>query len=202
MSFFPGMLAIAAVVTAAVTISAADGRRPPPQGGAQVPWGRCCGMGPWPQAPGMGHGMTGPRGHGMMGQGHASMARHRAAMMGGVPAPYTDLGNPLPRTRATLELGRSVYAANCASCHGETGAGDGPAARGLSPAPADLAWLSNMPMSRWDPYMYWTVAEGGAPFGTAMPSFKQTLSEQETWAVIAYVQARLPQSPLPQSPPK
>ena len=40
--------------------------------------------------------------------------------------------------------------------------------------------------------MYWTVSEGGAPFGTAMPSFKTSLSEGDRWAAIAYIQASLP----------
>jgi mono/diheme cytochrome c family protein len=140
----------------------------------------------------MGQGMMG--GSGMMGPGMmkggmmgGSTARHHAAMMDGVPAPYADLHNPLPRTPATAERG----AANCASCHGETGLGDGPASRGLNPKPANLARLSRMPMSRWDPFMYWTVAEGGAPFGTAMPSFRSSLPKDDIWAAIAYVQARL-----------
>lgn len=51
-----------------------------------------------------------------------------------------------------------------------------------------------MPMSNWDPFMIWTVSEGGAPFHTAMPSFKDTLSEQDRWAAIAYIQAHLPQA--------
>ena len=42
--------------------------------------------------------------------------------------------------------------------------------------------------------MYWTVAEGGAQFGSAMPAFKGTLSKDDIWAVVAYVQARLPQT--------
>lgn len=133
--------------------------------------------------------MMGP---GMMGSGAGSMARNRVAMIGGVPPAYARLSNPLPQTSATIERGGKVYEDNCASCHGVTGLGDGPAGRSLSPPAANLAWLSRMPMSRWDPFMYWTVAEGGAPFGTAMPSFKASLSETDTWAVIAYIQARLP----------
>ena len=35
--------------------------------------------------------------------------------------------------------GRQLYAANCASCHGPRGAGDGPAAASLVPAPSDLS---------------------------------------------------------------
>ena len=36
-------------------------------------------------------------------------------------------------------------------------------------------------------YMAWTVAEGGAPFGSDMPAFADTLSESDRWAVIAYI---------------
>jgi mono/diheme cytochrome c family protein len=133
-------------------------------------------------------------GGGMIGSSYGSMRRHHTAMTGTVPAPYTHFSNPLPRTRATVERGGAVYAENCASCHGQTGLGNGPVARSLSPPPANLAWLSRMPMARWDPYMYWTIAEGGAPFGTGMPSFKGRLSKDDTWSVIAYIQARLPAS--------
>jgi mono/diheme cytochrome c family protein len=129
-------------------------------------------------------------GGGMMG---GSAARNHAAMAGGVPAPYAKLANPLPKTAATVERGAKVYADNCASCHGPAGDGDGPAASNLNPRPANLAWLSRMPMSRWDPFMFWTVSEGGAPVGSAMPGFKTSLSETDRWAVIGYIQAHLPQ---------
>jgi mono/diheme cytochrome c family protein len=130
-----------------------------------------------------------------MGPGmRGSMPRHHAAMMSGIPAPYDAMTNPLPRTRETVERGARVYAENCESCHGATGFGDGAAGRQLSPPPGNLAWLSEMPMGQWDPFMYWTVAEGGTQFGTAMPAFKDGLSKDDIWAVIAYVQAQLPQS--------
>lgn len=155
------------------------------------PWSQCCGMGQWPMGPDdMGPGMMGRGMGGMAG----SMPRHHQAMRSGVPAPYDSFANPLPRTRQTLERGAAVYTENCASCHGPTGQGDGVAGRELSPLPGNLAWLSRMPMVRWDPFMYWAIAEGGAEFGTAMPAFKETLSNADIWAVIAYIQARLPQA--------
>jgi mono/diheme cytochrome c family protein len=158
----------------------------------QNAWQGCCGAAPWSQAGPM---MRGGGMHGMMGRGAGgSMSRHRAAMMGGVPAAYANLRNPLPVTQATIERGAAVYAANCASCHGARGLGDGPDARTLRPRPADLAWLSNMPMSGWDPFMYWTIAEGGAQFETGMPAFKDSLSKDDIWAVTAYIQAHLPQA--------
>jgi mono/diheme cytochrome c family protein len=124
----------------------------------------------------------------------SGIARNHIAMGWGVPTPYDGLRNPLPRTRATIERGASVYARSCAGCHGDTGLGDGPTGRTLSPPPANLAWLSRMPMNRWDAYMYWTVAEGGAPLKTAMPSFQASLSKNDTGAVIAYIQAMLPRT--------
>jgi mono/diheme cytochrome c family protein len=43
--------------------------------------------------------------------------------------------------------------------------------------------------------MYWTIAEGGSAFSSAMPPFKAALSKEDIWAVIAYIQASLPQEP-------
>lgn len=38
--------------------------------------------------------------------------------------------------------GRAVFEANCVACHGTTGRGDGPAAVGMRPRPADLTRLA------------------------------------------------------------
>jgi mono/diheme cytochrome c family protein len=124
-----------------------------------------------------------------------SMPRHHVAMAWGVPAPYAQASNPLERSSATVRRGAKVYAAHCVSCHGPSGQGDGKAGRNLSPPAGNLAWLAQLPASRWDPYIYWTVIEGGSAFGTAMPAFKDALSNDDIWAVIAYVEARLPPKP-------
>lgn len=51
-------------------------------------------------------------------------------------------GTPPPRAIADDPLlveGRAIYLARCVSCHGESGKGDGPIAKGLSgPPPRDL----------------------------------------------------------------
>src|SRR5512132_2669245 len=123
---------LVAVIGAVASVMAQQSQNNP----AVVPWGQCCGTGSWPMGP-----------QGMMRQGMmGSMPRHHVAMMSGIPAPYNSLSNPLPRTRETVERGAAVYAENCASCHGATGAGDGEAGRTLSPPPGNLAWLAQMPM--------------------------------------------------------
>lgn len=50
----------------------------------------------------------------------------------------------------TLNHGRDLYRVHCVSCHGETGAGDGPAARSLSFPPRDFraAEFSSRPGDR------------------------------------------------------
>lgn len=176
-------LTFAVVATALLAAGVAIAAKPPSQPDSA---GTEPGLDPWPAG-------ASPMG-GMMGGGMSgiSLPRHHAVMHNGVPAPYTNLVSPLPKTRATVERGRAVYEKNCTSCHGEAGAGDGPAARALVPHPAYLALLSQMPIAQWDSFMYWTVAEGGKPVGSAMPAFKATLSKDDTWAVIAYIQAHLP----------
>jgi mono/diheme cytochrome c family protein len=69
--------------------------------------------------------------------------------------------------------------------------GDGEAAKALNPSPALLAYMIQMPMSV-DEYMMWTISEGGAAFETAMPAFRNTLSAEEIWRVIAYMRAGFP----------
>jgi mono/diheme cytochrome c family protein len=50
--------------------------------------------------------------------------------------PMTLGGREVPA--ATLNAGRDLYKTHCVSCHGETGAGDGPAARNLKFPPRDF----------------------------------------------------------------
>jgi mono/diheme cytochrome c family protein len=142
------------------------------------PRGRGCG-------PGMmrGYGSGGPGcGPGMGG----AMLRHRQAMMGGIPAEYAQARNPLPATREVITAGAALYQTHCATCHGSDGAGDGPAAAGLSPPPADLRWTVRRPMAG-DGYLLWAISDGGARLGTAMPAFAGALSEQDRWRIIRYL---------------
>jgi mono/diheme cytochrome c family protein len=53
-------------------------------------------------------------------------------------APTFTLASDHVQREIDLRHGRDVFAANCASCHGPAGAGDGPAAVALLPRPANL----------------------------------------------------------------
>ncbi len=145
------------------------------------------GMGMGPPMGGRGMGMGPPmqgRGWGM-GMG-PSMQRHRLAMSGGMPAGYRGLTNPLPPSARVIAEGESLYRTHCSACHGELGEGNGPAAAGMSPPPANLRWLMRRPMSA-DSFLMWAIGDGGSALGTAMPAFKDALSESERWKIIHYL---------------
>lgn len=122
----------------------------------------------------------------------ANMARHQKVVMYGVPAPYSTMRDPSPDTPVKLRRGRNLFDSHCAACHGWSGQGNGPEGIYLVPAPADLEWLGRKPKNRADPYIYWSIAEGGMAFDSEMPAFKQTLSKQQIWALTAYLRAGMP----------
>lgn len=122
------------------------------------------------------------------------MVRHHYVMANGVPIDYQQVRNPLKPTAETLEDGRKLYDANCASCHGPKGYGDGPAGAQLNPRPANVAALMRMGHMASDAYLAWTIGEGGVPVKSAMPPFKTILSEKERWEIITYMQFSLGQA--------
>lgn len=120
------------------------------------------------------------------------MERHQAYIEQGVPDAYHDARNPLPRTPRVLEAGRKLYADNCASCHDQGGEGRGEAGLSLYPPPALLIHLIRLP-SRVDEYLMWSIAEGGEPFASDMPAFKDKLDDDEIWSIVAFMRAGFPQ---------
>lgn len=124
------------------------------------------------------------------------MTRHEAFIRDGVPERYRDAQNPLSRTPANVERGRALYAAHCTGCHDPTGTGGGDAGSALYPSPALLAHLLRMPYGI-DPYLLWAIAEGGEPFGTRMPAFKDRLDQAQIWQIITFMRAGFPADDAP-----
>jgi mono/diheme cytochrome c family protein len=89
-----------------------------------------------------------------------------------------------------IARGQQIHRARCAVCHGDEGRGDGPAAAALPLKPPDLrdqGMVGEMAGNYW----FWRVSEGGLvePFrsqGSIMPAWKDELSVEDRWAVIAY----------------
>ena len=134
---------------------------------------------------GMGMGMMRGQGMGMMG---GPQVRHRYFMRNGPGSEYAGKINPLPATAGNIKDGKALYGQYCTACHGAEGYGDGAASSSLTPPPANLARIVKMPIAS-DDFLYWSIAEGGAQFKTAMPAMKGSLKEGDIWKIILYLRS-------------
>jgi mono/diheme cytochrome c family protein len=102
------------------------------------------------------------------------------------PEQFADLTNPFVDDPQMIGEGEILYQANCSSCHGARGEGDGKAAAGLDPKPENLA-RNQSELS--DAYLFWRISEGGLlePFNSLMPAWKGLLSEEKIWQVVSYL---------------
>jgi high-affinity iron transporter len=80
--------------------------------------------------------------------------------------------------------GAPLYAQHCSVCHGDAGAGDGPAGIGLEPPPANLRNAARLDrLSLYD--IYNTLGLGVS--GTDMPAFADQLDDRQRWDVATYI---------------
>ena len=111
-----------------------------------------------------------------------------ALAMAQAPAPWTappaekSKKSSLPPSPKAVADGMKVAQANCVSCHGTSGKGDGVAAVALNPKPAD--WTSKRAQAESDGELFWKISNGRGP----MPPWKH-LPENERWAVIQYIRS-------------
>ena len=91
--------------------------------------------------------------------------------------------NPIPPSSESVYAGRALYETHCLLCHGVGGAGDGPSAATMNPPPADL--IVHVPLHP-DRALFEFVRDGIS--GTAMPALGDTLSDEEIWHIINYIQ--------------
>jgi plastocyanin/mono/diheme cytochrome c family protein len=98
---------------------------------------------------------------------------------------------------ADLQTGATLFAKNCAACHGQSGDGRGPGADALAAqaigqqagmamnqGPAAFADPNTMLGGTGDIY-YAKLRRGG--MGTGMPSFGPIFTPQETWLLVDYL---------------
>ena len=88
-----------------------------------------------------------------------------------------------PRQVPDLRPAAADYTTHCAVCHGAAGRGDGPAAKGLTPPPADLTDAARMGQHSVFG-LYNTITLGIK--GTAMTGFAP-LSDSQRWALAFHV---------------
>ena len=95
------------------------------------------------------------------------------------PARAAAKKNPITADSASIGRGKAIYTAECASCHGSSGRGDGPAAKDLEKSPGDMTKLGGQS----DGALFWKITQGKKP----MASFATKLTEPQRWDVINYL---------------
>jgi mono/diheme cytochrome c family protein len=94
----------------------------------------------------------------------------------------TSLPAQVELTHATLERGRERFGIYCAPCHAASGSGDGMVGRKIPAMPSlHSDKLHNIPIG----YFFFVQTNG---FGRMRP-YKDKLTEEDRWAVAAYVRA-------------
>lgn len=128
-----------------------------------------------------------------------------AAMAADIP------GKPMPEeTPKLVEQGHEIYTRRCSFCHGLMGDGNGPAAAYMDPRPRDFTLgtfkfrttqSGELPTNE---DLFRTVSRGLS--GTAMQAFdgaiiKNGLTEDQRWAVIAYIKTFAVEFQMPEFDP-
>ncbi|MBI2222841.1 MAG: c-type cytochrome [Acidobacteria bacterium] len=116
-----------------------------------------------------------------------SGAQEAAARQGGwtIPPAAAQEQSPLPSSPQALAAGRALFQKNCQRCHGPKGVGDGP--------DADPDYMADMDLTNPkradhnpDGVVFYKVWNGRKK--PKMPAFKEELSREQVWAIVAYVQ--------------
>jgi mono/diheme cytochrome c family protein len=97
------------------------------------------------------------------------------------PKTADNIKNPLSADNSKTAATKALYITNCGPCHGDKGRGDGAAAPGLNPKPADHT--SAAVQSETDGAIFWKLSEGRSP----MPGYKKIFSEEQRWELVSYI---------------
>lgn len=93
------------------------------------------------------------------------------------------LPNPVALTEANLIQGISLYGQHCAVCHGTASGAASPIAKGLYPAPPQLAdeGVEDDP----EGISYWKIKHGIRL--TGMPAWGRTMNDRQLWTLALFL---------------
>jgi mono/diheme cytochrome c family protein len=97
------------------------------------------------------------------------------------PAWADTIKNPLKDNIKSADEGKKLYTQNCGVCHGDKGRGDGIAAAGLNPKPADHT--SEKVQKQSDGAIFWKMTTGRPP----MASYEKTFTVTQRWQLVNFI---------------
>lgn len=104
----------------------------------------------------------------------------------GYTIPPVDPKTVMTATPALLTRGQALYGQNCSPCHGPTGHGDGPAAKGLNPPPRNFTQNAGWKNGYQKEGIWKTLQEGVK--GSGMVAYDY-LPQKDRMALVHYVQS-------------
>ena len=97
------------------------------------------------------------------------------------PKSAKSLKNPFKGNSKIAKFGEKLYVQQCATCHGESGTGDGPSGKFLAKHPQNFTKAQFQ--NQTDGEIFWKITNGNPP----MPTFKNVLSDKQRWMIVNYL---------------
>lgn len=95
---------------------------------------------------------------------------------------WTDtLKTPFHNEPLTLANGEELFGLYCASCHGDSGYGDGAAGGALGQKPANFH--DSLIKKQSDGALFWKLSTGNGN----MPPFQDVFTAEQRWQLVAYL---------------
>ena len=97
------------------------------------------------------------------------------------PAWADTMKSPYHEEPLTLAQGEELFGLYCASCHGDTGYGDGAAGGALGQKPANFH--DSLVTKQSDGAIFWKMSNGRGN----MPPFNDVFTAEQRWQLVAYL---------------
>lgn len=111
----------------------------------------------------------------------ASIANAQKAKPWDAPEKFKTMKNAVKADDASINAGKALYNKNCASCHGKTGLGDGPKAKGLDTFPGDFSKADFQKLP--DGELFYKTKTGR----NDMPKYDGKIDDESIWSMVNYM---------------